>query len=220
MSKFSTDGYTIARRILPAGRIDELAGLTAQLGAVGPGTRCLLSHGWCRQVAAELRRSARISAFVPAGHVAIQCTYFEKSAANNWLVPVHQDLSAPVARFAPRAGWGPWSQKEGSAFVQPPVDVLETFVAVRLHLDPCGADDGPLVVVPGTHLQGLMSPEAARQARARERACPAAAGDALVFRPLLLHRSGKASGTSRRRILHLLFAPAAPAPGIEWRHAA
>ena len=37
--------------------------------------------------------------------------------------------------------------------------------------------------------------------------CTALRGDALVLRPLLLHASSKASGTSRRRVLHYVFGP-------------
>ena len=102
---------------------------------------------------------------IPAGHVAVQCTYFEKSASRNWLVPIHQDLSIPVARRVDAPGLRGWSQKEGALFVQAPVELLAQLVAVRVHLDACGADDGPLRVLPGSHRLGLVAPEAAVLAR-------------------------------------------------------
>ena len=58
-----------------------------------------------------------------------------------------------------------WSQKEGALFVQAPVELLAQLVAVRVHLDACGADDGPLRVLPGSHRLGLVAPEAAVLAR-------------------------------------------------------
>ena len=36
------------------------------------------------------------------------------------------------------------------------------------------------------------------------------------MRPLLLHASSKASGTSRRPVLHFLFDPAALPDGMAW----
>ena len=139
----------------------------------------------------------------------------------NWLVPLHQDLSVPVMaqRIAP--GFTAWSRKEDGIFVQPPVQVLEQLVAVRLHLDPCSSIDGPLQVVPGSHALGVLAPNEAVSARASRGTfeCTAGVGDALLMRPLLLHASSKSSGTSMRRVLHFLFGPRELPSGIAWRHA-
>jgi ectoine hydroxylase-related dioxygenase (phytanoyl-CoA dioxygenase family) len=159
---------------------------------------------------------------MPTGSVAVQCTFFEKSAAINWLVPVHQDLGIPVAERVDHPALRAWSEKEGSLFVQPPADFLAQLIAVRLHLDPCTAQDGPLRVIPGTHRCGRIADEEAIALRSRglEVTLCAAKGDALAMRPLLLHASSKATGTSRRRVLHFLFAPADPPHGLRWQHAA
>jgi Phytanoyl-CoA dioxygenase (PhyH) len=212
------DGFTLVRGALSFEKRSLLASATEALYLTRPGSRCLLSHAWCRDLATETRE--QLAGLVPQSYAAIQCTYFEKSAENNWLVPVHQDLSVPVAGPRSVPGWGPWSTKEGITFVQPPLALLERLVAVRLHLDACGIKDGALFVVPGTHQQGVISPQAAAKLREGEQACLAESGDALVFRPLLLHRSSKASGISRRRVLHLLFGPPSPAEGVEWHSVA
>jgi hypothetical protein len=213
-------GFAIVRSALSARRCEQLALLTESLGIAGPGSRCLLSHEWCRELAIEVRQARGLADLIPASHSPVQCTYFEKSKENNWLVPIHQDLSLSVPERTPLPGWGPWSEKEGATFVQPPVSVLEQLLAVRIHLDPCGVTDGPLYVVPGSHLQGVIRPENAAAHRNKEQACLAQVGDALVFRPLLLHRSSKSSGASRRRVLHLLFAPRSAALGVAWPSAA
>ena len=134
----------------------------------------------------------------------------------NWLVPVHQDLSIPVRECVDDAVLRGWSRKEDAWYVRPPVGVLEEMVAVRLHLDSCGAADGPVHVVPGSHMQGAISPLEASTMRQAEVACLAEVGDLRVMRPLLLHRSSKATGTSRRRVLHFLFGPAELPHGLEW----
>jgi len=52
--------------------------------------------------------------------------------------------------------------------------------------------------------------------RAQGVAIAAARGDALLMRPLVLHASSKASGTSRRRVLHFVFGPQALPCGLAW----
>lgn len=91
-------------------------------------------------------------------------------------------------------------------------------MAVRVHLEDCGPDDGPLRVVPGSHAMGVIDSAEALQLRdeQEEVPCPAAQGAALVMRPLLLHASSKASGSSRRRVLHFLFGPAQLPYGLAW----
>jgi ectoine hydroxylase-related dioxygenase (phytanoyl-CoA dioxygenase family) len=158
---------------------------------------------------------------VPAGFAAVQCTYFEKSASRNWLVPVHQDLSIPVADHAEHASLSGWSRKEGTLYVQPPAELLEQLVAVRLHIDACGATDGPLRVVPGSHLYGRMQAKdaaAARQVQS-EFTCTAGQGSAMAIRPLLLHASSRSTGGNMRRVLHFLFGPRVLPFGLRWQRA-
>jgi ectoine hydroxylase-related dioxygenase (phytanoyl-CoA dioxygenase family) len=146
---------------------------------------------------------------------------FEKSASLNWLVPVHQDLAIPVAERVDHPALRAWSEKEDTLFVQPPVDFLAQLIAVRVHLDACTAQDGPLRAIPGTHRRGQITEQDAGALRARgpEITLCADKGDAIVMRPLLLHASSKATGASRRRVLHFLFATCHPPHGLRWHHA-
>jgi ectoine hydroxylase-related dioxygenase (phytanoyl-CoA dioxygenase family) len=170
-------------------------------------------------LARRLLEHPRLRHFVPRGHVAVQCTYFEKSAGRNWLVPLHQDLAIPVAARVDSPHLKGWSEKEGMVFVQAPVEVLEQLVAVRLHIDACTIADGPLRVVPGSHAGSIFTPPQAVAARASlgEVVCEAGQGAALVMRPLLLHASSKSSGTGRRRVLHYLYGPPSLPHGLRWR---
>lgn len=177
----------------------------------------MLAQAWCAKLARQMLGAEAMAGILPAGHVAVQCTLFEKSEAVNWLVPVHQDLSIPVALRTDAGGMRAWSQKEDGWYVQPAPAALEQLVALRVHLDECGADDGPLYVVPGSHMQGVIPAKEASLLRAHEQPCLAKAGDVLAMRPLLLHRSSKSYGAGRRRVLHFLFGPASMPQGIEWR---
>ncbi len=219
--KFETDGYAVTAPLFDD---SECRTLDAHLPAIAPsmaGSRFLLDAGWCQTLARSLRNHPSLASLLPRGFVAVQCTLFEKSLDRNWLVPLHQDLSIPVLARSDHPALTGWSEKEGNIFVQAPVDVLESLVAVRLHIDACALEDGPLKVVPGSHRYGRIHQAgiAALRAAHGEAACPAARGAALVMRPLLLHASSKATGHSRRRVLHFLFAPPLLPFGLQWRHA-
>ena len=218
---FAAHGFALVPDVLASVECEAIAAHVVAATGSSPGTRCLLSFDWCRALAVWLREHPSLSPLLPPDSVAVQCTSFEKSSARNWLVPVHQDLSIPVAARVDHESLGGWSRKEGSLYVHAPVAVLEQLVAVRLHIDACGLDDGPLRLVPGSHVRGQIEPEAAALARraGTEVVCAAERGSALVMRPLLLHSSSKAKGTSRRRVLHFLFGPRALPLGLTWQTA-
>lgn len=218
---FAENGFALVQQVLSADECTAIAGKLALEAGAG-GTRGLLQQTWCAALAQRLQRHAVLSGLIVAKSVAIQCTYFEKSAERNWLVPIHQDLSIPVAEHVDAPELRGWSEKEGTLFVQAPTAVLETMLAVRVHLDVCGVDDGPLRLVPGSHRMGRVDASEACSIRdaLAEIACPAERGDALVLRPLLLHASSKSSGTSRRRVLHFVYGPAELPHGLCWPHVA
>jgi ectoine hydroxylase-related dioxygenase (phytanoyl-CoA dioxygenase family) len=146
---------------------------------------------------------------------------FDKTAQANWNVSWHQDTTIAVRAKVDAPGFGPWSVKAGVQHVQPPADVLESMLTVRLHLDDCGDENGPLRVIPGSHTHGILESEELQRIRtSRESfACTAKAGDALLMRPLLLHASSPAKAPAHRRVLHLEWAAATLPFGLEWNRA-
>lgn len=216
---FNAAGWISIEGVLSPLECAAIADSITPSAAPSGGTRALLAQPWCQQLAARIRLESPLAALIPPEFVAVQCTYFEKSAAKNWLVPWHQDLSIPVAERVEHSALSGWSEKEGGLFVHAPPGVLEQLIAVRLHLDVCSATDGPLKVLPGTHLLGRLSPAAVESLRCEraEVACLANMGGAIVLRPLLVHASSKANGASRRRVLHFVFGPAALPCGLRWR---
>jgi ectoine hydroxylase-related dioxygenase (phytanoyl-CoA dioxygenase family) len=114
-----------------------------------------------------------------------------------------------------------WSEKEGSLFVQPPAEVLAQLVAARVHLDPCGEEDGPLQFLPATHTLGRIPSAMASQLKKDKPlvACTPGRGGVLLMRPLALHASSKATGSSRRRVLHFVYGPPVLPYGLRWEQA-
>lgn len=220
-TEFTARGFALTAQVLTRAECEAVARRVAEVPAGSAGTRCLLSQAWCRALAAKISQHPSLSPLIPSDFVATQCTYFEKSQSRNWLVPMHQDLSIPVGGRVEHESLGGWSEKEGTLYVQPPVELLQQLVAVRLHIDACGVNDGPLRVVPGSHLCGRLPAEAAAAARQSlaEFVCTAGQGSAMAMRPLLLHASSKSTGSSMRRVLHFLYGPREFPLGLRWQHA-
>jgi ectoine hydroxylase-related dioxygenase (phytanoyl-CoA dioxygenase family) len=130
-------------------------------------------------------------------------------------------LSIPVRERITHPACTGWSEKEGVCFVQPPLSVLQSLVAIRVHLDECGPAAGPLRVVPGSHRHGRLSESEGQHLRQvnGEFQCFAKRGDALLMRPLLLHASSRATEAVRRRVLHFVFGPAELPHGLGWNDA-
>ena len=87
----------------------------------------------------------------------------------------------------------------------------------RCVLDEVTDENGPLQVIPGSH----VSSESIGKGMHTAVSVHAAVGDVLAMRPLISHSSGPSSpGTKRhRRILHLEFATLEPLPdGYQWHN--
>lgn len=215
---FSANGYVVLPRFLADHEIGALeTRLSRDTGGLA-GNRALLELPWCLSLARRIYGDPRLSGLWAAASHAALCTYFEKSTARNWLVALHQDLSIPVAARIEASNYSGWSEKDGRLFVQPPLEVLEQSVAVRVHLDVSDEETGALKVVPRSHTLGRLHPQEASAARGMhgERSVAVPRGGVMLMRPLLLHASSKVSGNARRRVLHFLFGPSHLPGGVQW----
>jgi ectoine hydroxylase-related dioxygenase (phytanoyl-CoA dioxygenase family) len=182
----------------------------------------LRSHPTVRGVATAgvLQQAAETVLGVEAR--AVRCLLFDKTPGANWKVVWHQDLTIAVAATLPTPGFTAWTVKAGIPHVQPPVGVLDNMIAVRLHLDECGTENGPVRVLPGSHRSGRLSADeiAIWRTRVSEVICTVARGGLLIMRPLLLHASSPALAPAHRRVLHVEYAGQALPGGLLWHEAA
>jgi hypothetical protein len=222
------DGYAIVPEVLPPAAADELASAVVAIQPTAAAREKNQRIYALRNLLAlvpsvrSLACSAALRSLVepelgPGAHC-VRGLLFDKTPGANWKVAWHQDLSIAVRQRSDVPGFGPWSVKAGVQHVQPPADVLANMLTVRLHLDDCGIDNGPLQVLPGSHAAGVLSPAAVRRwcEQVRPMTCCVPAGGALLMRPLILHASSSARSPRHRRVIHLEYAAADLPGGLEW----
>ena len=214
---FAESGYIVLPQCMNAARLASLRSELAS-GMPGAGRRTLLADSQVIRDFAAYELAALLEPFGPENHFPVRVLLFDKSPRTNWNVPWHQDEFIAVAERNHVDGFGGWSVKEGVWHAQAPRAVLERMLTVRLHLDDCAPENGPLRVIPGSHRLGRLDVEAIADCRAKIPAeeIHCRAGDALVMRPLLLHASSKAARPFRRRVLHVEFASEELPGGLEW----
>jgi ectoine hydroxylase-related dioxygenase (phytanoyl-CoA dioxygenase family) len=217
-SSLERDGFEILDRAI---ELEVVAELRTELPSIGTqaGLRNLLaSHPIVRRVARLSSVRTAAEAVLGPRCFAVRAILFDKTRQANWKVAWHQDLTIAVRQRRCAVGFTAWSEKHGVVHVQPPVPVLERMLAVRVHLDHCHPENGPLRVLPGSHREGRLAPAAIHRWKTRvsEVHCVAEQGGLVLMRPLLLHASSVAQVASQRRVLHLEFA-ADDLPGnLEW----
>jgi hypothetical protein len=138
----------------------------------------------------------------------VRAILFDKTEGANWSLGWHQDRTIAVAGRRDAPGFGSWTVKSGILHVAPPYAVLAGMVTLRLHLDPAGPDNAPLLVAPGSHRLGRIA-EADIPAIVRScgtAACEAEAGDIWLYATPILHASEAAVAPQRRRVLQVDYA--------------
>jgi ectoine hydroxylase-related dioxygenase (phytanoyl-CoA dioxygenase family) len=214
LAKFRGDGFAIVDAGLDSAALLELGAL---LDTKHPGERNLLDLPAIRQLARSeaIRNLAR--PVLGNDCFAVRGILFNKTEEANWKVTGHQDCVIAVAARVGIPGWGPWSINAGVHHVRPASEVMSRMLAVRVHLDDCNADNGPLRVVPGTHKHGFLSDRQIQDwPKSRAVTCVASRGGAILMRPLLLHSSSPAIVPGSRRVVHLEFAAEELPKGVEF----
>jgi ectoine hydroxylase-related dioxygenase (phytanoyl-CoA dioxygenase family) len=137
-----------------------------------------------------------------------RATLFDKSPTSNWLVVWHQDTALPLRERCEMPGWGPWSVKDGVNYAHATASALSQVLALRVHLDDSTAANGPLRVLPGTHILGVLTDEATHELSTQVSAvdCLIPQGGVLAMRPLIVHASSKSQVQNPRRVLHIEYA--------------
>lgn len=217
MINFRESGYEIVSGLFPAEEI-EILRIEADRVASQAQSVCVRHLSARSDVFRKLALSEKLLNLIPEEFFPVRSILFDKTPAQNWPVLWHQDLTIAVSEEADAEGYGPWSVKECVVHVQPPVALLERMITLRIHLDETSAENGALKVIPGSHRRGLIPPDSISDlVPGSEVVCECSAGDVLLMSPLILHSSNRSRTPSRRRVIHVEYAPdKALAENLAW----
>jgi ectoine hydroxylase-related dioxygenase (phytanoyl-CoA dioxygenase family) len=174
-----------------------------------PGQRLLLeTPGALNALAQQLLPNAR----------AVRVVAFNKTEANNWALPWHQDRVVALRERIDTPGFTNWTNKSGIWHAEPPIELLERMLFARVHLDPADTENGCLQLALGTHARGKI---AAADAEGIANASPienciAERGDVLFAKALILHRSSPSRASAGRRAIRIDYCAEPLPPGLEW----
>jgi hypothetical protein len=213
-------GYAIAPDVFTRVEMVEVISALERSGLKRSkaGARHVLSVHVVSQLASDPRMIGLARRFAGSTPVPFRATLFDKSAASNWLVAWHQDTALPLRNQVSDPLWGPWTTKGGILHAHAPAHVLERVIALRVHLDDSTALNGPLRVLPDSHLHGILADQGIQQLARQTQPvdCVAPAGSVVAMRPLIVHASSKGSDGTPRRVLHIEYAASVDlGPGIE-----
>ena len=203
-------GYGILPGIVSAQETEFLVSSldNARLPRSRAGIRHLMTHPAVSRIAHSIDVMNIVKAILGKDAIPFRATLFDKSPASNWLVMWHQDTALPLSEKREMEGWGPWSVKDGVTYAHAPASALEQVLAVRIHLDDSNLSNGPLRILPETHLQGVLSdPEIHELSGAGKSVdCPVSKGGIVLMRPLVVHASSKSTSDEPRRVIHIEYA--------------
>lgn len=227
-AEFARDGYFIQEGVLSTEEVEQLRDAVATIpdgnavrrkgGVYGvrnlleicPGVQELARHPQVRQF---------VSPILGDRAFAVRAILFDKIPDANWSLFWHQDNVVSVDARKDARGYAGWSCKAGVWQVQRPVHVLARMIAVRIHLDDCGVDNGPLRVLPGSHQFGWLDEQLDEwKQRVAEVVCEVRCGGVVAMRPLTLHASSPARSPSHRRVIHIEYACDELPEGLDWNN--
>jgi ectoine hydroxylase-related dioxygenase (phytanoyl-CoA dioxygenase family) len=145
----------------------------------------------------------------------VRALYFDKPPEKSWSLPWHKDRTIAVRAHVEKSEhFTKPTFKSGVPHVEAPVELLQTMVTARIHLDPMTPDNGAVQVIPASHREA-----AGNESVADAQPIYLQRGDLFLMRPLLTHSSvGAREGNQlHRRTLHLEFAATSQlVDGYQW----
>jgi len=148
----------------------------------------------------------------------VRAILFDKNRETNWGLGWHQDRAIAVAARIETDGFDRWTVKDGIPHVEPPFDIIEAMVTLRVHLDDVDENNAPLLIAPGSHRLGRLTEDRLEEVviACGSLACFASRGDIWANATSIVHASAPAREPGRRRILQIDYsAQNLPAP-LSW----
>ena len=156
--------------------------------------------------------------FVRAGAKPVRAILFDKSGSVNWALGWHQDRTIAVMRRIDTFGFGPWTRKHTVVHVEPPFELVEQMITVRIHLDKVCDQNAPLLIAVGSHRIGKIAVDNIEQAvdACQVVECTAERGDIWIYATPIIHASAESKVNAHRRVLQVDYADFDLPNGLEW----
>lgn len=211
---FEREGYSVLEGVFDPEEVGAMIRSAEASPVEGAGSRNALAWPWVQVVADD----PRIRAIVGEDAVAVRGILFDKTPSANWNLGYHQDRAVALRERLEVDGFTGWSDKDGVPHAIAPAEVLERMTAVRISLDDCGPENGPLRIIPRTHREGILSTNRVNEicAGREEVLCTTGAGGIVVMKSLLLHASSASKSPAHRRVLHIEFFDGELPGGLEF----
>ncbi|MCO8123517.1 phytanoyl-CoA dioxygenase family protein [Stieleria sp. TO1_6] len=135
----------------------------------------------------------------------VRALFFDKPPDRTWALAWHKDTAIAVKdNSIVSESFSRPTTKAGVPHVIACDEVLKQMLTLRIHLDEVTDENGPLRVIPGSHVSSTSEGDGLNATVSVH----AQAGDVLAMRPLISHSSGVSRPNTQRhrRILHLEFA--------------
>lgn len=216
MSAFDYQGYEHLSGVLPMDQVNRLRDALAETPQEQKaGERSADKVFPIVQELVSDPNLMRIAEGYLTGNISIvQVKLFESTPAKAW----HQERNVVLNRKVDVADWGPWHEQCGVQYVQPPIEVLDNMVTLRLQLDAANEKSGYLRIIPRSHNTGLMSDEEIKAYAASHESidCFTEAGDVFAMRPHVLQKTCEGSDGSARRVLQIEYCGYKLPAELEW----
>ena len=189
-------GFCIIHDVIGHREIDLLKNEMSNIKSCG--SRNLILSNNVISVGAKILFKLNARARIGFGYNLSWVNYFDKNKNRNWQVPMHIDEMVPILdeSVARNNGVTEFCIKDGQLYGKSSKVHMELTIAARLSLDDSHLDNGPLIVIPGSHLGNFKECETPLTTKA---------GDVIVMSPLLMHASSKMKVCTRRRVMHYNF---------------
>jgi hypothetical protein len=215
---FENDGAVrLERAALPI--LPSLVELLADISANRAGVRIYDAPELARLLSCDSSLAATLAPCIGPMHRPVRAILFDKSERANWALGWHQDRTIAVREKCEVAGFGPWSIKAGVHHVEPPFEMIEKMVTVRIHLDDVSSGNAPLMIVAGSHRFGKLRDNEIEKVVMQNPVfeCLALAGDVWVYSTPIIHASAASETLTRRRVLQVDYAAFELPEGLAWQ---
>jgi Phytanoyl-CoA dioxygenase (PhyH) len=218
MMNLERDGAERIPEALSEHELRALEELARRHGGMGAGIRIAQDETLSRILAPDDTMDKIAKARLGKDAQPVRAILFDKQPGANWALGWHQDRTIAVRRRMEVPGFGPWSKKSGIDHAEPPFEYIERMITLRAHLDDCGSDNAPLLIVPGSHRLGRIPVQDIDGVVSQHEAvaCLAGASDVWVYATAILHASDAAISPTHRRVLHIDYSSDRLPAGLEW----